>query len=121
MYILIMLSTVAFPQYVTAQFVRRAHTEVVLVKTGTRVTRLHKNAVIIRHAGIDYRYYRGVFYKPVGRRYVVVSPPAGVVIPSLPVAARLVVRGGKQYHFWNGNYFEPVLVKGKVRYRVVIV
>src|SRR5690348_11327376 len=46
-----------------------------------------KGAIVINYAGLAYRFYNGVWFEPRGPAFIVVMPPIGVVVPSLPAFA----------------------------------
>jgi hypothetical protein len=48
----------------------------------------------VRHHGDHYYYGHGAWYRPAGRRYVVVDPPPGLVVPFLPSVGTVVNVGG---------------------------
>jgi len=53
----------------------------------------------------DFFFYGGVWYRPYGRRYVVVAPPVGVVIPTLPAFYTTLWIGGIPYYYANDTYY----------------
>ncbi|MBS0374350.1 MAG: hypothetical protein JSR73_07190 [Proteobacteria bacterium] len=55
--------------------------------------------------GERYWFHEGVWYRPVGPRFVVVAPPFGVFVPVLPAFATLVVIGGAQFYYANDAYY----------------
>lgn len=56
-------------------------------------------------AGVNYRYWDGVWYAPGSAGYVVVRPPYGVVVADLPAFRTLVTIGGLSYLYANGVYY----------------
>lgn len=53
----------------------------------------------------DYYFYGGVWYRPHGRRFVVVAPPLGIVVPSLPAFYTTLWIGGVPYYYANDAYY----------------
>jgi hypothetical protein len=56
-------------------------------------------------AGVNYRFWDGVWYAPGSAGYVVVRPPYGVVVADLPAFRTLVTIGGLAYFYANGVYY----------------
>ena len=59
----------------------------------------------IGYRGGSYFYHGGVWFKPVGGRFVVVAPPFGIVVPLLPPPYATVWIGGAPYDYANGAYY----------------
>jgi hypothetical protein len=53
------------------------------------------------------RYYfqGGVWYRPQGRRFVIVAPPFGIIVPVLPPYYATVMLGGVPYYYANEVYY----------------
>lgn len=91
--------------------VRTKRTQVVhynyrhLPRRGAVVTTVHRNALNIRFGGVGYRFHSGVWYKPVGTRWMVVRPSHGLRIRVLPQGCRRVVVGSVVYHYYYGTYY----------------
>ncbi len=66
-----------------------------------------------------YIYSEGVFLQPVKGTYVVVAPPAGVVVPYLPDGCTQVNVNGVVYYNCSGIYYQPVTQNNTTMYRVV--
>ena len=64
-----------------------------------------KNAFIYRHSGIRYHYYRGVYYKPAGTKYMVVRAPVGIRLRTLPKESIHFVLGGRRFFYYYGTYY----------------
>ena len=60
---------------------------------------------IVRHGGVPYYYYGGIWYRPSGPRFVVVIPPIGVVVPVLPPFYTTIWVGGAPYYYADGTYY----------------
>lgn len=56
----------------------------------------------------------GVWFRPEGRRYVVVLPPLGVAIPMLPPDYTTLWLGNSPYYYANGVYYTSVPSGGYV-------
>jgi hypothetical protein len=55
--------------------------------------------------GARYYYYDGLYYSYVGGDYVLVSPPVGAVVTSIPTDFQPVVINGVTYYADNGTYY----------------
>jgi hypothetical protein len=55
--------------------------------------------------GVRYGYFNGVWYAPYGASFVVVRPPVGVVVSTLPTYHTVVGVGGVSYLYANGVYY----------------
>jgi hypothetical protein len=66
---------------------------------------LPKGATIVNYAGLPYRYASGVWFEPRGPVFIVVLPPIGVVVPSLPPFATSLELGGESYFYANDTYY----------------
>ncbi|MBS0394712.1 MAG: hypothetical protein JSR54_08805 [Proteobacteria bacterium] len=66
---------------------------------------LPPQARVVAFGGERLWFHDGVWYRPYGRRYVVIAPPFGVVVPVMPAFATLVVIGGVQYYYANDAYY----------------
>ena len=55
--------------------------------------------------GLGWYFHSGVWYRPVGHRYVVAVPPVGVIVPYLPVGAVTIWVGAASYYYANGVYY----------------
>jgi hypothetical protein len=75
---------------------------------GFRVGVLPHEARMIGWHGERYWFHDGVWYRPFGGGFVVITPPFGVVVPVLPAFATLVVLGGAQYYYANDVYYQAV-------------
>jgi hypothetical protein len=66
---------------------------------------LPRNVVIVHHRHYDYWYGGGVWYRPYGARYVVVTPPLGVFVSVLPTYYSTFWYGGIPYYYANDAYY----------------
>lgn len=53
-------------------------------------------------------FHGGVWFRPMGSRYVVAVPPPGIVTPYLPPAFVSLWIGGVPYYYANGVYYSAV-------------
>ena len=65
---------------------------------GYVVHRLPPGPRVVHHHGNRYYYSRGAWYQPYGPRYVVVDPPAGLVVSFLPEVHATMYFGGVPYY-----------------------
>lgn len=52
-----------------------------------------------------FHFFEGVWYRPVGRRFLVVAPPIGLVLPFLPPYYSTIWVGGLPYYYANEVYY----------------
>jgi hypothetical protein len=64
-----------------------------------------KGSAIVNYAGLPYRFFNGVWFEPRGPVFIVVMPPVGVVVPSLPAFATPLELGGESYFYANDVYY----------------
>jgi hypothetical protein len=90
------------------------------IAIGTMLARPPRAAVTVTHGGSSYWYDGGVYYTRVisggSAVYQVVTPPAGIVIATLPVGCSSVRVGGIAYSQCGGTYYQRV----SGGYRVVV-
>jgi len=55
--------------------------------------------------GLRYYYYDGLYYSYVGGDYVVVAPPVGAVVSTIPSDFQPVVVNGMTYYVSSGTYY----------------
>ena len=65
-------------------------------------------SISIGFGGGKYYYGSGLFYRTYQHQYVVVPPPAGVVVYSIPAQYNQVVIDGMIYYTYNGVYYTRV-------------
>ncbi|MDO6459604.1 DUF6515 family protein [Granulosicoccaceae sp. 1_MG-2023] len=82
---------------------------------GAVVDQLPRAHRIYSHNGRKYHLNDGVWYRSVGNRYMVVTPPVGLVLPALPVGAVLATIAGVEYYRYGSVYYK----RGPDGYRVV--
>ena len=69
---------------------------------------LPRGFISIRLGGFSYYYSEGEYYRPCPGGYVIVPPPVGACIPSLPSAYQTVVIEGSPYYYYDGVYYRQV-------------
>ena len=62
-------------------------------------------AKTVVHAGMQYYYHHGYFYRQGWGGYVMVDAPVGVMVPDLPYGYSIIVVNGKRYFYYNRPYF----------------
>jgi len=63
----------------------------------------------IRFGGIGYRFHRGIWYRPFGKKYRVTRAPFGIGVRVLPVGYRKLVVGTNTYFYYYGTYYEKYI------------
>jgi hypothetical protein len=74
---------------------------------GSVVRELPHAAPQINYAGVSYRFYEGVWYEPRGPVFIVVAPPIGLLVSSLPAFATELTVGGQAFFYANEIYYLP--------------
>jgi hypothetical protein len=73
-----------------------------------------RNYTPVRYNNVDYYTHRGMFYQNTPRGYVVVRPPVGLRIATLPFGfARVILNGGIFYRY-NDIYYQAVAGGGYI-------
>ena len=62
--------------------------------------------------GVRYSFWDGVWYGPGPYGFVVVRPPFGIVIDTLPAFRTVVTLGGMPYYYANGIYYRERMEGG---------
>jgi hypothetical protein len=75
------------------------------------------NTVVV--GGNNYIYSDGVFLQPSGNSYVVIAPPIGAVVPSIPDGCSATNQGGVIYYDCSGVVYQPFYQGSSLVYRVV--
>ena len=73
----------------------------------------------VYYRGVNYAYYGGYYYQPASTGYVVVEPPLGAIVPTLPPGSTATTVNGQTYFVYTNTYYKPVLVNGATGYQVV--
>lgn len=76
-----------------------------LPKRGAVVTTLNTKALAIRFGGVGYRFHSGVWYRPLGKKWIVTRPSCGIRVRTLPVGHRRVLVGTNVYYYYYGSYY----------------
>jgi hypothetical protein len=66
-----------------------------------------QGAIVVTYAGLSYRFHDGVWLEPRGPAFMVVAPPIGLIVPTLPTFATLLAHGGEIYLYCNEVYYRP--------------
>lgn len=69
--------------------------------------RLPFGAVSVTFGSRYYHYYRGAYYRPYNRGYIIVQPPIGIIVPDLPVGYTRIIIGSNPYYRYGGVYYAP--------------
>ncbi len=77
-------------------------------RIGYTVSVLPAGAVVVNYHGGPFYYHAGVWYRPSGPGFIVVTPPVGVIVPVLPPAYTTVYAGGVPYYYANDIYYQQV-------------
>jgi hypothetical protein len=72
---------------------------------GYRVAALPGGSMAVRFGADRLFFQAGVWFRPVGREFVVVTPPFGVVVPALPPGCATLWLGSSSYYYANGVYY----------------
>lgn len=83
----------------------RYHHDHYYPRVGTPIVALPGGAVHVAWGAGHYYFHGGVWFRPVGLRFVVVAPPIGVFVPILPSAYITLRIGGRPYFYANGTYY----------------
>ncbi len=83
---------------------------------GASLSILPRGTVSIGFGGGNYFFHGGVWFRPLGGRFVVVVPPVGIFVPLLPPAYVTLWIGGVPYYYADGVYYAAVPGQG---YQVV--
>lgn len=79
---------------------------VAFVSFGTAVDVLPNGYVSVMVGPMPYYYYRGVFYRPYRRGYVVVPAPVGAWIMA-PPPGQVVMVENDPFHYYRGVFYQP--------------
>jgi hypothetical protein len=64
-------------------------------------------ALVVNYAGVSYRFHDGVWYEPRGPAFMVVTPPIGLLVQTLPAFASPVPSGMETLLYANEIYYRP--------------
>lgn len=74
-------------------------------RPGYRIVKLPPRHYVVRYHDDRYYFHGGIWYRPFGSRFVVVSPPIGIVVPILPAFYTTIWFGGIPYYYANNVYY----------------
>ena len=74
---------------------------------GAIVREVPKGAVVVNYAGIAYRFSDGIWFEPHGPAFMVVAPPIGLIVPTLPTFSSVIAHSGKLFLYSNDTYYVP--------------
>ena len=72
---------------------------------GQYIGSLPKGHRDVFYRGARYHFYGGVWYRPEGRRFLVVAPPIGLFVPFLPPFYTTIWFSGIPYYYANEVYY----------------
>ena len=72
---------------------------------GATVGALPRGHLLVPYHGDRYYFHGGVWYRPSGARFVVVTPPIGLAISVLPPFYTTLWVGGRPYYYADGVYY----------------
>ena len=75
---------------------------------GTKVTSVGAGFVSIRFRGVGYRFLKGIWYRPKGKRFVVGRAPIGIRVKVLPQGFRRLVVDNRAYFYYYGTYYTKI-------------
>ncbi|SHI97669.1 DUF6515 family protein [Pseudozobellia thermophila] len=76
----------------------------IAIETNTTVRRAATKTVVFK--GRTYHFRNGKWYITRGRRLVVVRPPVGLAVRSLPRGNKVVVVKGRKFYKFNGVHYQ---------------
>ena len=76
-----------------------------LPRRGAVVTSINSKSLTVNFKGIGYRSYAGIWYRPQGKRWVVVRTPIGVRIKALPAGYSRCLVNSRTYFYYYGTYY----------------
>jgi hypothetical protein len=83
----------------------RHHHNQTYLMPGHSVRTLPRNHRVVVHHNNHYYHSHGVWYRHLGGRYIVVSPPVGLFVPFLPFAYATIWVNGIPYYYSNETYY----------------
>ena len=72
---------------------------------GSVLRDLPHGAVTVNYAGLSYQFADGVWFEPRGPAYLVVEPPIGLVVPTLPPFMTALNTGSETILYGNDTYY----------------
>jgi len=74
---------------------------------GAIVRDLPRGTIGVNYADVSYRYHDGIWLEPRGPAFIVVAPPIGIVVPTLPTFSTTLAHDGETYLYANDIYYRP--------------
>ncbi len=74
-------------------------------RRGYQVDRLPVSRHRIHYRDDDFYFSGGIWYRPSGSRYIIVTPPAGIVVSTLPTVYSTLWISGTPYYYANDVYY----------------
>jgi hypothetical protein len=74
---------------------------------GAIVRDLPRGTIGINYDDVSYRYHDGIWLESRGPAFMVVAPPIGIVVPTLPTFSTVLAQGGETYLYANETYYRP--------------
>ena len=88
---------------------RRAHYRYRhLPRRGKVIRKVGVGFLGIRFRGVGYQYYKGIWYKPLGKHFVVAAAPFGIRLHVLPVGYRRFTIQNRPYFYYYGTYYVKI-------------
>lgn len=84
---------------------RRYERERYYPRPGFRIDALPSRHFMVRFHDDRYYFHAGIWYRPYAGRFVVVSPPIGIVVPILPAYYTTIWYSGVPYYYANDTYY----------------
>lgn len=72
---------------------------------GQFIERLPRGHRVVAYGRSKYYFHGGVWYRPEGRRFVIIAPPIGLIVPFLPPYYATIWLGGIPYYYANEVYY----------------
>ncbi len=72
---------------------------------GAVVRSLPRDHRVIRHRDVRFYFSGGIWYRPLGSRFVIVAPPIGAVVPILPLGYATLTIGGRPFYRYDDAYY----------------
>jgi hypothetical protein len=96
----------------TLEFDPRYHLDHYYPKRGLVTTVLPAGSVAVDFDSGNLFFHAGVWFRPDGARFVVITPPLGVVVPMLPPDCVTIWSGGVPYYYADGVFYAAAADKG---------
>lgn len=96
------------------QLDQRYHHDHYYPSRGYAVPALPGGSVSIAYGGGSWYFHGGVWFRPIGGRFIVSVPPLGIVVPMLPPDYATLWIAGAPYYYANGVYYAQGPAQGYV-------